>query len=63
MVTAIVALVIIVVQEYRIHLLVERMMLQANIPSLMPARTTAPAHNDTPVVDTRKKLFSVKIPE
>ncbi len=49
-------------QEYRIHRLVERMLLQANIPSLAPHRAAPPRESTPERVDTRKKLFSVSVP-
>jgi hypothetical protein len=59
----------VVVQEIRIHKLINRMMLQASIPQYLgPVRTTAPVVTteipDPPApLETRKKLFSVKMQE
>lgn len=49
-------------QEYRIHRLIERMLLQANIPQLTPARVAPPRTDPAEVLDTRKKLFTVTVP-
>lgn len=57
--------VIIVIQEIRLQRLVNRMMLQANIPDLSPVRTTPPAARGPDPIerpDTRRKVGSVKIP-
>lgn len=40
--------------------LVDRLLVQARVPSLGPVRTAPPAENK-PQVDPRTKLFSVKI--
>lgn len=57
---------LVIVQEIRIHRLVNRLLLQADVPQYLgPVRTTPPvAKSGDPVerVDTRKKLFSVNIP-
>jgi len=53
----------IVVQEYRIHKLVNRMMLQANIPQLTPVRINPITTTETPQpAETRRLLFKAKIP-
>lgn len=51
-----------VVQEIRIHKLIERLLLQANVPqTLGPVRSTPPT--ETPeAIDTRRKIATVKIP-
>lgn len=51
-------------QEWRIHKLVERMMLQANVPNLWKPTPTSPPNVAAAVerIETRKKLFSVHIP-
>lgn len=57
----------VVMQEIRIHRLVNRLLLQASIPEyLVPVRTTAPViksldKESLVPIETRKKLFSVKM--
>ncbi len=55
---------LVIVQEVRIHRLINRLLFQANVPSYLgPVQTTPPRTTETPErVDTRKKLFSVNIP-
>lgn len=57
--------ILVIVQEIRYDRVVKRMLLQANIPSLAPARTSPPPSRNTDPIeqpDTRRKLFSAKIP-
>jgi hypothetical protein len=58
---------VVIVQEYRYHKLVERMLIQSVAPAHFgPVRAMPPtAVGDGPVEKTnfRKKLFSVKVPE
>lgn len=42
--------------------LLDRLLIQAHIPTLGPVRTTPPEETPVPV-ETRRKMFSVKIPE
>jgi hypothetical protein len=59
----------VIVQEVRIQKLVNRLLFQASIPEYLgPVRTTAPIvespDKETPApIDTRKKLFSLKMME
>lgn len=51
-----------VVQEIRIHRLIERLLLQANVPQMLgPVRSTPPIQTPE-AIDTRRKLATVKIP-
>lgn len=55
---------VIIVQEFRIHKLVERLLLQASIPTLEPVRTSAPVSAPDPEKPQgRRKMFSVQIPD
>ena len=52
-----------VVQEIRIYRLVERLLLQANIPQLTPVRIPTFTTTDAPQpTDTRRKIATVRIP-
>jgi hypothetical protein len=55
---------VIAFQEYRIHKLVERLLLQANVPDIFrPTPVRAPASDSEKVApENRKKLFSLQIP-
>lgn len=57
--------VIVIVQEIRIHRLMERLLLQACIPSLDlgPVRATAKSDDAPARLDTRRKIMSVQIPD
>jgi hypothetical protein len=60
---------VVIIQEIRIHRLINRLLVQASIPQYLgPVRTAAPVITttipDPPApIETRKKLFSVKMRE
>lgn len=50
-------------QEYRIHRLVDRLLLQAHIPDISrPVPASPPSIPNPDVVETKRKLFSVQVP-
>lgn len=51
-------------QEWRIHRLVERMLLQANVPDVWKPTPASPPNAAAAAerIETRKKLFSLAVP-